>query len=443
MRVFSKSLCAGVLALSTVALAQKPSMLVVISVDGMKPEYATHAAEHGLQLPELESFLKQGSYAEGVIGDVPTVTYPSHTTLITGVPPAIHGIENNVIFDPLNEHPGVWYWDFKYLKAQTIYMAADKAGLKTASIGWPVTIGAPVDYLIAEGMQSEKIKKPSGPAYVPADIEAQLGVTKQEGWDIDDIKTAQAAALLKKWKPTLTLIHLTDLDHQEHQHGPFSTEANAAITKIDGQIEEIEDAAREADPNYRIVIVSDHGFEKVDHSVNLNVMFRKAGLFTLGELAKKRATIASWDAEAWTAGGCSAIMLHDPNNAAVKAKVKDILEKLKADPKYHVERLLDQQEVAKAGGFPDAAYYVCFKDGYYAGGLLQGDADIVPSVKTLGTHGFDPSDVNMRSTFFAKGHNIAKGKNLKVINMLQIAPTLLKLISVQMPAAKAEPVNLK
>ncbi len=55
-------------------------LLVLISVDGMRPDYVTSADAHGAKLPNLRKFLTEGAYADGVTGVVPTVTYPSHTT---------------------------------------------------------------------------------------------------------------------------------------------------------------------------------------------------------------------------------------------------------------------------------------------------------------------------------------------------------------------------
>jgi predicted AlkP superfamily pyrophosphatase or phosphodiesterase len=72
----------------------------MISIDGLKPECLTHAHEHGLLIPTLRRFVEEGAYADGVIGSLPTVTYPNHTTLITGVWPSEHGILNNQLFDP-------------------------------------------------------------------------------------------------------------------------------------------------------------------------------------------------------------------------------------------------------------------------------------------------------------------------------------------------------
>ena len=62
-----------------------PPLLLMISVDGLRPDYVTAADARGAKVPNLRRFLKEGAFAEGVVGVVPTVTYPSHTTLVTGV----------------------------------------------------------------------------------------------------------------------------------------------------------------------------------------------------------------------------------------------------------------------------------------------------------------------------------------------------------------------
>ena len=83
-----------------------PPLLVVISIDGLRPDYVTAADAHGLRIPELRRFMKEGAFAEGVAGVIPTVTYPSHTTLVTGVWPTAHGILANTTFDPLRARTG-------------------------------------------------------------------------------------------------------------------------------------------------------------------------------------------------------------------------------------------------------------------------------------------------------------------------------------------------
>src|SRR5580704_1242300 len=127
-----------------------PPLLVMISVDGMRPDYITQADAHRAKVPNLERFLKEGTYAEGVVGIVPTVTYPSHTTLVTGVWPAKHGIFANTTFDPLQQNNQGWYWYTEDIHVPTLWDAAAAAGRTTASLQWPVTVGAHITWNIPE-----------------------------------------------------------------------------------------------------------------------------------------------------------------------------------------------------------------------------------------------------------------------------------------------------
>src|SRR5262249_5420691 len=129
---------------------EKTPVLVMVSVDGMKPEYVTSADEHGAKVPNLRRFMMEGMYSEGVQGVIPTVTYPSHTTLVTGVWPAKHGIFANGLFDPLDKGQQAWYWYTEDLKAPTLYGQTARAGRKTAEIQWPVTVGAKINWDIPE-----------------------------------------------------------------------------------------------------------------------------------------------------------------------------------------------------------------------------------------------------------------------------------------------------
>jgi predicted AlkP superfamily pyrophosphatase or phosphodiesterase len=437
-------LLAVTVTISTASLAaQQAPPLVLISVDGMKPEYVTQADQHNLKIPVLRAFLTQGTYAQGVVGVLPTVTYPSHTTMVTGVWPAQHGVVDNTIFDPFGEHPNTWYWDFSDIKVPTLYTVADAAGIKTANVGWPVTVNAPIDYNIAEGTQSEHTDKPAGSPYHPADILDQIGIHLSTKTDQDVTKTAEAVAILQKFHPGLLLVHLTDLDHQEHEHSPFSPEADAALEIIDSQIGQIEQAALAVDPHTRIVIVSDHGFLRVDHRTNLNVLLAQAGLIELGKPkpGSQKPSVVSWQAEAWAAGGSNAIILQHPDDPALVAKVRAVLEQAKADPKNGIETILTHDQIVARGGFPTATFLVDYKDGYDPGGALSGA--VVIDAPSTGMHGYLPSRPAMRSAFFIKGDGIAKGRNLGVIDMRQIAPTLAGLLNIQLPAAKQQPVKVQ
>jgi predicted AlkP superfamily pyrophosphatase or phosphodiesterase len=85
-------------------------LMMLISIDGLKPEAVLDAADHGLKVPNLRAFLTDGAYATRVRGVLPTLTYPSHMTLMSGVSPAKHGIYANTTFDPFNRNDRGWYW---------------------------------------------------------------------------------------------------------------------------------------------------------------------------------------------------------------------------------------------------------------------------------------------------------------------------------------------
>src|SRR5258706_13925729 len=117
-------------------LAQEKTapLLVVISVDGLRPDYVTAADAHGAKVPHLRKFLHDGTYAQGVTGVIPTVTYPSHTTLMTGVWPAKHGILANQTFDPQQKNHEVLNWYEEDIHDPNFWDATSAAARRTARI---------------------------------------------------------------------------------------------------------------------------------------------------------------------------------------------------------------------------------------------------------------------------------------------------------------------
>src|SRR5690348_7126383 len=119
-----RHLLAGALVFAILTGAQASAApLLVISIDGMRPDYVIEAEKHGLRVPTLRKMMAEGAYARSVIGVNPTVTYPSHTTLVTGVSPAEHGIYNNTPFDPTDANQGGWYWYAVDIKVPTLFDA--------------------------------------------------------------------------------------------------------------------------------------------------------------------------------------------------------------------------------------------------------------------------------------------------------------------------------
>ena len=135
----------GVVAASLLASppsgAGGPRRVVMVSVDGLMPDYYRRADALGLKVPTLRRLMREGAWASGVVGVLPSVTYPSHTTLITGVPPRVHGIAGNRIFDPLERSNGAWHWFASDVRVPSLVSAARARWLTTASVSWPVSVG--------------------------------------------------------------------------------------------------------------------------------------------------------------------------------------------------------------------------------------------------------------------------------------------------------------
>lgn len=434
----------------------RAASVLLISVDGMKPQYALQAGSRKLNLPFLTGMIADGTHASGVTGVWPSITYPSHTTLVTGVAPAEHGIYNNPEFDPNRTFAGSWYWYAGQIKAPTLWAAAHRAGLSTASIGWPVTVGAAdVDFLIPEywrlsGPTAELnpsdrllIAALTRPAGMLETMQQSLG-PYLEGNDTsleaDEIKTRYAIALIENHQPRFMTVHLSSLDSVEHETGPFSTQANQTMEAIDAMLSRLAAAARRQDPQAIVAVVSDHGFEDVTHRVNLSVPFVAAGLMSATDPVAG-AAVPSWEAEPWAAGGMAAIMLRNPGDAKILAQVKTLLDKLQADPSLGIDAVLGPQDMAQRGAFPGASFLVVMKPGFYLGTALHGET--VTPLTGHGGHGFSPEDASMRASFFIDGQGIAAHRDLGLIDMRRIAPTLAGLLGVPLPSALLPPLPVR
>jgi predicted AlkP superfamily pyrophosphatase or phosphodiesterase len=453
------ALSAAASVLLVISTPGRAASVLMISIDGMKPEYVFQAEQRGLKLPYLRSLLTNGTYADGVVGVWPTVTYPSHTTLVTGVSPAEHGIYANLEFDPGEHFKEAWFWYAGQIHVPTIWSVAHQAHLTTASVGWPVTVGATeIDFLIPEYWRISGPTEDLNPSdrYLIAALSRPVGLLDQMQKTLgpylmandtslsgDEVKTRFAIDILRRRKPRFMTVHLSSLDEAEHEHGVFSTEANRDLEAIDGMLAELAAAAHGASPAGIVAVVSDHGFTALSRRVNLLIPFVRSGLVTTTtDPLTQRPTITSWKAQPWSASGMAAIMLHDPADRETEQAVGELLQSLAADPNNGIARIDGRADIKGHGAFPDAAFIVVMKPGFYAAAGLTGDlvSDIPPG---RGGHGFSPEFPDMRSTFFISGTGIARGRDLGVIDMRQIAPTLARILGPGLSVGSQAPLNVR
>jgi predicted AlkP superfamily pyrophosphatase or phosphodiesterase len=435
------------LAGGALAWEARAAPLLLISIDGLRPGDVLDAEARGLGVSTLRRFITDGSYATGVVGVLPSVTYPSHTTLITGVAPSTHGIVNNTTFDPLQINQGGWFWYAEDNKARTLWDVAHDAGLTTGNVHWPVSVAAKnvtwnLPQIWRTGHEDDRklVNALSTPGLIE-DLEGQTGAAyadgKAEDLPADQIRSRFAEGLITMHRPGFVTVYFAGLDHIEHENGPGSPQAKTALEQLDGYVNELIVAELSAHPDAIIALVSDHGFAPADTLINLYRPFIDAGLVKLGADGK----IASAEATPWGSGGSIAIRLARPDDAALKAKVKAVLDKLAANPAARFERVIEGPEIAKQGGNPDASFYVNLKIGAVAGPFVNGSLPLAFPAPVKGMHGYFPAAPEMRSTFMIMGPGIPAGRDLGEIDMRAIAPTLAKLMGGTLPDAEMPAID--
>jgi len=184
--------------------------------------------------------ISEGTYARAVTGVLPTVTYPSHTTMVTGVAPAAHGILYNSPFDPFHRNQDGWMWYAEDVKAPTLWQAANRAGLVSSSVDWPVTVGAAITYNIAQYWRASTdddhklLRAVSTPGLLD---EGERAVGRYPAGYIytvesDTRRSEFAAWLIPAKRPRVHTSYFSVLDEVAHEHGPGTPEVFATVEAI-------------------------------------------------------------------------------------------------------------------------------------------------------------------------------------------------------------------
>ncbi|MCS7024497.1 MAG: ectonucleotide pyrophosphatase/phosphodiesterase [Bryobacteraceae bacterium] len=392
--------CLGLLALwVAVCQAQVRRPVLVISVDGLDHRYLRDADQLGLKIPNLRRIIGEGEWADGVRGVLPTVTWPSHTTLITGVTPERHGILGNR--RPASEG-GDYYWTADLLKVKTLWHATRAAGLKSAAITWPVTVGADIDYNLPEffrkrnggGMDLASIEEKATPGL--SDEIAKMFPAYPHQWMDDRSRTLATIFLLKVKRPDLILLHLVDHDAEAHERGPFSRDAKGILEYTDELIGEI---LRAMPRQYVLALVSDHGFERIDRVVNLGAALQ--GNFTI----TPSLLIAEDEA--------AAAMLRQAAKRAELGIGREI-------PKSELAQF--SPRFAQAAAVFEPAAHTLFG---------TGKDRLITTPGEIGVHGLWPGRADYRSVFALWGQGIAK-KRLPEMDMTAIAGRLAAILGVKL-----------
>jgi predicted AlkP superfamily pyrophosphatase or phosphodiesterase len=416
--------------------------VVVISIDGFRPAMYLDSAREGVSLPNLQALREAGSAAEGVEVSHPSMTYPSHTSIATGVRPARHGIVSNTMFDPPTGSPR-WYYEYSAMTVPAIWDRAKAHGLTTAGASWPVTVGATMDVLFPESNQAPpdstwlaRARNDSTPGLVDAVVTALGGYgenANRNAIERDRFTAAVAGHILRTSRPNLLMIHLMETDTAQHADGPGSPAARDAIQRIDAHVGAIVRATEEAGIRARttFIVTGDHGFSRVHALIQPNVILREGGWLT----TDARGRVQTWQ----VAAHATAIRLRDPKDAALAARVEGRFREL-AEGRYRgIFRVVSRADLDALGAYPEAAFFIEPAEGYYVSDGVEQDSVLVGTTRR-GAHGFLPTEPRMRTGFIAAGAGVRPGVPLPFLRQIDIAPTVARLLGFEMPDVDGVPI---
>ncbi|MBW2268585.1 MAG: alkaline phosphatase family protein [Deltaproteobacteria bacterium] len=425
-----------------VTAAQAEPHVVMISIDGLRPEVYRQPALLGIEVPNLLALGRNGISADRMIPVFPSVTYPAHTTLVTGTRPAEHRIVANF------KEGMSWYLHARDIHSETLWQAARRAGLSTAIVTWPVSYGAEVDYLVPENLSfevpnlPELIRKGSTPGLFEA-LEEKCGPVELSSFDaldagkrLDPVTTCFAAEVIRAHQPNLLLVHFLDADHMQHYFGPNSQEAMRAFEQIDSSIGELMAATRAAGiaEETTFVIVGDHGFVPLHTHINVSAMLLASGF---AELVDGKIRISP--ALSVSDFNGSAVYLRDPQDHETGARLEAALQ-AEIDRRYDgIVELIPASELERMGAFPEAAFALAAAPGFM---LIATDMPraTLPSGTLKGMHGHRPELPEMATGFLASGPGIRKGIVIPLIRQVDVAPTVAELLGMQMDGALGLPL---
>ncbi len=406
--------------------------VVIISLDG----FAGWALDDPyLPLPTLRRLAERGAVARGMRPVNPTVTWPNHTSMITGVTPAKHGVLFNGI---LVRAPGVapriepWRDKKEMVRAPTLYDAAHARGLTTAQVDWVAILNAPT-------ITWEFPERPDPKGQIAREL-VQAGVISEK--DLaefgtrnivyrDHIWTSAAAHILRQHRPNLLMFHLLNLDSTQHRYGPRTPAAMTTMAYHDSQVGRIIQTLEETGLMSRttVFVVSDHGFKAVKRQIRPNAAFMKAGLLIVQD-----GKVTKTEAYSVPEGGTAMVYVTvpDPSGALLK-RVRQALTGIEG-----IDTVIEPAEFGRLGlPRPEdndqmAALFLTAKEGYSFTGDPNEPVTVDAPAGSLGSHGYIATDPDLRALFIASGRGVKPATTLDVVDTIDVAPTAARLLGVDL-----------
>ena len=421
--------------------------LFVLSLDALVRE----DIDYMMTKPNFRRIMEKRAEVDKVLSVFPSITYPAHTTLMTGCYPGKHGIYNNVPFKDYEDHKKHWYRYSKVIRVEDLFTAAKRAGCTTASVYWPITGCHPdIDYIINEYFFFYPEEDTLEAFKNMGANEATLKVInehrdmiesvrrKEIGYSYDRFLMKCACSLIRDVQPDVMLVHNCIPDSARHVHGVFSEELRKGLDRVDEQLGDVV-AAMEAAGVYEqtnFIILSDHGQLDFEKRTKINVLLAEGGFLEVAP----NGDVYDWQAFAQVNGMSASVYLRDPANKKLYDQVYDYLQKLVEEKKWGFTRVYTTEEVKEKYGTYGPFSFMLATDGktavsdvWTADALQVFGAD--EQRASMATHGYEP-ELGPQPVFMAHGPDFKEGVSIPNAKLVDIAPTLAKVLGQELPEAE-------
>jgi predicted AlkP superfamily pyrophosphatase or phosphodiesterase len=415
--------------------------VVIVCIDG----FAAYLLDDPkAPVPTLRKLAREGTVAEGGMKvSNPSVTWPNHTSLVSGVRPEKHGVLANGMLvrgapgTPVHVDPKKDQKDL--VRVPTLFDLAHAAGLATAEVNWPCTRGsAAFDDSLPDVPEqithmTPRLRHELIQLGVLTDAtDKSFAANSSAGKDL--IWTETARHIIRQRKPNLMVVHLLNCDSTHHAEGAQSPPGYTANAYADMCLSRILAAIDEAGirDTTTVLVVADHGFTLTPKAIRPNVVLRQKGLLTAasgGRVTEARVHVVP-------EGGIGLVYCTDRSTAAADAKQ---VQQLFAGQEG-VAAVLSPEQFAEYG-LPHPREYaqspdlvLVAKDGYGVAGSAEGETFVAPGPESkvaAGSHGFISTERKMNAVCVLSGAGIRPGARLKNVENIDIAPTVARLLDLR------------
>jgi predicted AlkP superfamily pyrophosphatase or phosphodiesterase len=364
---------------------QAKHYVVMVSLDGFRYDYPM---EHGA--PHLDAIAKEGvSTPTGMFPSYPSVTFPNHLTLVTGLRPEHHGIVSNGFLDPDRKAS----YDMLDAKANTdgswyggtpLWVLAEQQGMRSASIFWPGSEAA------IQGV------RPSYYGHFDEHVDEVKRIDQVIAW----LKLPAAQ------RPHFITLYYADTDHAGHKYGPDAPETKAAVHHVDELVGKLYEALKLTGLPVDLIVTADHGMAKLDEKP---LVLDQSAEILRGDRFESRGELIYAKTEADAEKAFEEFRAHpDPRFTAYR--------------RLEVPKELDYTASAREGDpviVMHGAYYITVHD---------------QKVPIVASHGFPPHEVpQMKAIFYAAGPDIAEDVKLPSFDNIDVFPFVAKLLGLETP----------